>query len=366
MLIGPGECFSTCDCGQPCIICVCHVTGDIFWRCSEGTCFFLQFCTKLSNLTAMDVGQLMPMGWCSIDRYTTLTFVMRWLGHSFGKTFWYDLAKRPTDADFPHGSYQMDPGERYDSFISYRGSTGRPLLYMTLCGYYNIPPAFYFMYIVCPVMVGLMNLIPEACRWTDNIISTWGWLLYRDDICSLAPESRTWFVFRAYVAPLVMLTILFWNPVFSFAARTKRFFFDKFCIHQSDSYQRLPYGIRRLPLYCQKSKELHCLFDLVYASRLWCIFELAVFLRTHKNPRVVFTSISQRVVEVIVIFLVIVGRLIVDVTDMLASSDLRLNDDGQTRIGTDNDPVAGNGIRYVEEKFGKYFGCLHQPWGRLR
>ena len=298
---------------------VCTTTGDLFWRCPTGKCAFVAFCQHPRNLTALDVGQILPMGSSGMDRYTTLTYVMRWFGHSLGRTFWVNLHARPQDAPYPPGSKPMQLGDRYDSFISYRGASGRVLLQLTLCGYHNTFPAFCFLYVVCPIIVGFINFIPEPCTWSESTLNTWSWLMYGNNVCQLSIVFRSWFIFRAYAAPLSIITILLWNPVFSFLQK-RRYFFDKYCIHQSDVGVRLPNGIRRLPLFCQKSNELHCLFDLEYSTRLWCVFEIALFLRMHKNPRIVFTSISQRSVEVIVIVLVMIGCVAANVTSSLLNS----------------------------------------------
>ena len=51
-------------------------------------------------------------------------------------------------------------------------------------------------------------------------------------------------------------------------------------------------GIQRLPLYLKHTKTLYCLFDAAYASRLWCIWELAIYLKLREKPKVEFISIS--------------------------------------------------------------------------
>ena len=56
----------------------------------------------------------------------------------------------------------------------------------------------------------------------------------------------------------------------------------------------------RLALFLRKSKELLCLFDEEWCTRLWCVFELASYLRLREKPKVTFISISQRSLEVIV------------------------------------------------------------------
>ena len=95
----------------------------------------------------------------------------------------------------------------------------------------------------------------------------------------------------------------------------------------------------RLPLYCQKAKVLHCLFDLTYSTRLWCVFEMAVFLRLRRNPKIVFTSISQRIMELIVLVLIISFRAIVDGIDAIANADIQI-EDNKTYINTKTNATA--------------------------
>ena len=135
---------ATCQCGVPTGIIICRVTGDLFWTCANQKCTTLVFCAHRlddANIGAMDIGQHVKFGESTIDRGTNLRFVMRWLGYSFGKTFWAEIRARPQDADWLKDSTQMDPGDEYASFISYRGAAGRWRLWMTLASYYNLFPA---------------------------------------------------------------------------------------------------------------------------------------------------------------------------------------------------------------------------------
>ena len=129
-------------------------------------------------------------------------------------------------------------------------------------------------------------------------------------------------------------------------------------IHQSDCVATSA-GVARLPLYLSSSKQLCCLFDAQWTTRLWCVFELAVlkikifnilviclqnsiqnhvfqtkiqfflqafelpkicfrFLKMRRVPNVKFISISQRSVEVI---LVVLGTLLSD-TDKIVKSTI--------------------------------------------
>ena len=153
LLVGTGEHTKVCDCDLACNIGVCRNTADLFWICPAGTCVFIDFCNTQSKLTTLDVGQLLPFGESTMDRFTTLTYVMRWFGHAFSHKFWRKISSREPDADYLNGSRQMQPEEKYDFFISYRGSTGRWFLQICLCGYHNILPGFLFLFAICPIVV---------------------------------------------------------------------------------------------------------------------------------------------------------------------------------------------------------------------
>ena len=66
----------------------------------------------------------------------------------------------------------------------------------------------------------------------------------------------------------------------------------------------------RLPLFLKSSKRLYCLFDYNWCSRLWCVFELAVYLRMRPNPKVEFFSITQILTMVACLVLDNVFRMI--------------------------------------------------------
>ena len=147
------------------------------------------------------------------------------------------------------------------------------------------------------------------------------WAIYGNS-CERQPADRSWFIFRPYAAPIVVLIVLFWHPTFSWFYRHQRYFLDKFSIHQSDVTGQMPQGINRLPLFLQKSKVLYSLFDSKYTTRMWCVWELAVYLRTRPDPEIVFTSVTMRMIEIVVIVVSILCNLMVDVTEDLTESDL--------------------------------------------
>ena len=221
-----------CVCGVPCSISLCKVTGDIFWCCSTQKCFYLLFSQRRSDMAEMDIGQIVKLGDSTIDRYTTLAMAMRWFGYSYSEKFWKYLMGSGKEADFPEGSHQIEPGEEYDGFISYRGASGRLAIQLTLCGQFNQRPALWFLFVVCPILVALISCIPDPCGW-DHYDSI-QWLTWQNNCGTnldgspvIEPGRRSWFIFACYGPIIVSFIVLFWNPVFSWASRKHKFFLDK-------------------------------------------------------------------------------------------------------------------------------------------
>ncbi|CAJ1375237.1 unnamed protein product [Effrenium voratum] len=69
----------------------------------------------------------------------------------------------------------------------------------------------------------------------------------------------------------------------------RRVFFDRLCVDEAD--RRLQFeAIVSLPGILQRSDSLLVLWDPIWPSRLWCIFELAAFLSLNKGPPRVFPT----------------------------------------------------------------------------
>ena len=54
-------------------------------------------------------------------------------------------------------------------------------------------------------------------------------------------------------------------------------FLDKLCIHQTDP-ERKKKAIQSLGAFLMQSREMVILWDRSYFQRMWCVFEVAVFL----------------------------------------------------------------------------------------
>ena len=103
------------------------------------------------------------------------------------------------------------------------------------------------------------------------------------------PWTETWApwlhdVLRASVVPalpgLAFATILFWGhalPGFSVDC-----FLDKSCIHQTDLALKKQ-AIDSLDIFLRFSERMLVLYSPEYLSRLWCIYELATFIKLHPD-----------------------------------------------------------------------------------
>lgn len=124
-----------CDCGETCSLAQCLLSSDIFWVCAGKTCKFVWLEQSVGKTTSFDIGEDSVLGDFTIDRFTTPAYLMRWCGYSLTRKFFFKLqGSNLGENQFPKGSYQIEPGQEYDSFISYRGATGSILLWLTLCG----------------------------------------------------------------------------------------------------------------------------------------------------------------------------------------------------------------------------------------
>eukprot|EP00400_MALV-I_sp_L67-5_P000986 gene986-1104_t len=320
-----------CQCGVPMRLCLCKATGDIFFSCATENCFDVIFSHKQPPTRDLDMGQVVPLGCSILDHYTTLTYLMRWFGYSFSSKFWRKLGTSSPDTPFPSGSYPLEEQQEYDVFLSYRGRSPKFMMFSTLAAELNARPAFLTIFIVFPLIVVGLSYIPGPCE--NPAVPDW---LIGMGSCGVPIQFRSWFVWQPYGSFLFVLIFLFYYPVFGFlqawilvileklptAFRNiypgwRRIFFDKYCIHQSrDDYRSL--GVYRIPLYLKESKKLVCLIDQHYIRRMWCVWELALYLKLRKRtkPRVQFVSISKRFAQLWSVVVNTLMRAILSIVDV--------------------------------------------------
>lgn len=74
-------------------------------------------------------------------------------------------------------------------------------------------------------------------------------------------------------------------------SQSSALFIDKACIHQTDE-QRKKVGVKCIGAFLSRSRRMMIVLDGTYCTRLWCLFEVAVFLRFHKEQELDFVPVS--------------------------------------------------------------------------
>eukprot|EP00928_Gymnodinium_smaydae_P044007 TRINITY_DN29389_c2_g5_i1.p1 TRINITY_DN29389_c2_g5~~TRINITY_DN29389_c2_g5_i1.p1 ORF type:complete len:545 (+),score=48.54 TRINITY_DN29389_c2_g5_i1:81-1637(+) len=98
-------------------------------------------------------------------------------------------------------------------------------------------------------------------------------------------RSRSWsflgYIFAYYV------TLAWWQCwVHWLGFSQQTVFFDRLCIHQGNP-QRKAAGVRGLGTFLSYSKEMLIMWDKTYFQRLWCMYELAIFLASKETEKIV-------------------------------------------------------------------------------
>ena len=61
-------------------------------------------------------------------------------------------------------------------------------------------------------------------------------------------------------------------------------FLDQICINQTDLESKAN-GVLHMGAFLKKSKSMLVLWDPTFVQRLWCMFELAAFLKSHEDEK---------------------------------------------------------------------------------
>lgn len=87
------------------------------------------------------------------------------------------------------------------------------------------------------------------------------------------------------------VVLIYWQSILDAIGRSKRIFFDKVCIHQTDIIQKSA-GIANITGVLANSKELFIALDTCYFTRLWCPFEVAAFVGAKPQGSIVAVPVQ--------------------------------------------------------------------------
>ena len=158
-------------------------------------------------------------------------------------------------------SEAVDSGQ-LDLFLSHSWHACWWQKYLTLLFYFNAWPATLAVIVVAVIWCILQYNLLCRCLWG------WRWR-------GFLPMS------------LVFIAVLFsWHHLRATLRKQSWIFLDKVCIDQQDA-ERKTRGIKSIGGILHCSKTLLVAWDRSYFTRLWCTFELAAFLHSQPEGRVV-------------------------------------------------------------------------------
>ncbi|OLQ06541.1 hypothetical protein AK812_SmicGene10137 [Symbiodinium microadriaticum] len=151
----------------------------------------------------------------------------------------------------------------YDNFLSHDWKTSGLLKYLSLLILFNAKAAA-IASVLISVLVGtlrMMTVLPNLV-WTELLC----------------------FAFFYVV-------LVFWQNLLAWLRLPRMVFLDKLCIPQDDEEKKAQ-CIRGLACYLDCARTLTVLWSDRYFSRLWCVFEMASFLRHRSKPSIQFLPVE--------------------------------------------------------------------------
>ncbi|CAE8602112.1 unnamed protein product [Polarella glacialis] len=209
----------------------------------------------LNDRTSTALHSLQHPGPRMHQRGVSLATVMESGGRHFG----------PTACEIDHDAVSF-PIEKYNTFISHTWRTGRLAKYAALLYYTSLLPALLF-----GLVAGILAFALQV-----NGILPMDPTLYGSLWCT-GIGGCTCFATLASWARLVGLAE-------SIRGTKVSYFFDRLCINQSDAVLKQA-GIDSIGACLQNSDSMLVLWAPEYFTRLWCVFELAVFLEKSTNAK---------------------------------------------------------------------------------
>eukprot|EP00933_Yihiella_yeosuensis_P060405 TRINITY_DN6311_c0_g1_i1.p1 TRINITY_DN6311_c0_g1~~TRINITY_DN6311_c0_g1_i1.p1 ORF type:complete len:795 (+),score=105.05 TRINITY_DN6311_c0_g1_i1:82-2466(+) len=152
-----------------------------------------------------------------------------------------------------------------DDFWSHSWRANSWLKVLVLLLYYNQAPAA-----ICSCIAALLGMVATSFDWLPVMF---------DHNASSTTEVVEEFKLSAWCSILGLMTfcivLVLWRP-------SDRVFLDKVCIHQKDP-KRKKDGVESIGAFLLHSDTMLVLWDPSYATRLWCVFEMAAFAWAHRD-----------------------------------------------------------------------------------
>ncbi|CAE8664479.1 unnamed protein product [Polarella glacialis] len=229
--------------------------------------------TSLHDHTSTALHSLQHPGSRMHQRGVSLATVMDFGGRHFG----------PNACEKDHDALSF-PTRKYDVFISHTWRTGRMAKYAALLYYRSLLPA---------LCAGLAAGILAFALQVNGMLPAFGIMQRRETAEIYEPlHGSLWCTVMGGCT--CFATLVMWARLLDLAESTRgtrvSYFFDRLCINQSDVELKQA-GIDSIGAYLRNSDSMLVLWAPEYFTRLWCVFELAVFLEKSTNAE--FKSLLQ-------------------------------------------------------------------------
>ncbi|CAE7820870.1 unnamed protein product, partial [Symbiodinium necroappetens] len=145
--------------------------------------------------------------------------------------------------------------EDVEVFISHSWSADRWEKYLAVCYFLNLGLAAKAMTAWLVVVAGIVLAVP-------------------------ALSIHMMFVFSLDVPVVTFILVFFFGQHLTCGVWGPRFWVDKLCVDQTDEATKSA-GIAALPTFVANSSQMLVLWDKSYYERLWCNFELSIFVKSH-------------------------------------------------------------------------------------
>jgi len=216
--------------------------------------------------------------------------------------YWIRSGSKPSDEEGQKMHKLSFPVERITRFLSHSWHANASIKVMALLCFYNSQFA-------CATGLSLAFLVSMLQRLgaiPSMGVSSFDTTTYDADYKSCPwKETRGMYAILAYIFGYYL--------VFTFGMRMRdrvalaypdwphnrigTAFLDKLCIHQTDPIKKQK-GINAIGAFLIQSERVTILWDATYFTRLWCVFEVAVFRRLNPAAIIEFVPITLGKLEI--------------------------------------------------------------------